>query len=150
MRGMPPSFARVEKQRTRRACPSSCCRVKRKRPGGHAFRRLASKMKGRGIHPCPFTSNLVKKRRGGVVTSLLVKLVSKNKRKKKKCGAPLAPAPFASKHVETDREVSAPLRLPVRAEMGLESTNKGGRTFLCRLLCCPPLLLSPSRQVRGV
>src|SRR6266511_2394009 len=40
--------------------------------------------------------------------------------------------------------------LPVRAEMGLESTNKGGYTFLRRLLCCPPLLLSPSRQVRGV
>ena len=51
-----------------------------------------------------------------MVTSLLVKLVSKKKIKKKKCGAPLAPAPFASKHVEKDREGSTPL--PVRVEMG--------------------------------
>src|SRR6266545_1386227 len=47
------------------------------------LRQNASKTGGEGIEPSPFASNLVKKRRGGVVPSPFVKLVSKNKNKKR-------------------------------------------------------------------
>jgi len=96
--GMPLLVLPRRKEATRGACLSS------------------TRVENEGTRDSPpslFTSNLVKKRRGGVVTSPLVKLVSKNKRKMKKCGAPLAPALFVLKHVETDREVSTPPRLAI-------------------------------------